>query len=570
MNLLSFGIIYVCLTMNVYTQTAVESDIAKRHLNLRYQIEYLDGKTLKLTHRETGLTKYVDVSDQNIDVRNIKNEQVFDLINEDTTLYNWKFTRRKMFPLGCLQGYNMVIGDFNHNGYTDLAGTYLIPQTIRMADCAVLEIYLDTSYQIKKTYTDSNFAVLSYTDVDKDGLSEFNFKKIQHFSNFESIDPDSLPDSLNFIYRMWQISDQIGAEVFDDFDKDNITDVLYVGDDSLPPSSQKIYVAEYDSNLNNFNKRYSIRPQPDWYTYWFSVGDFDQDGLKEFATGSIHGHVYVFENTGNDSYSFIFSDTISAPNAYLTCATNDIDQNGRPEFFVGGSAYYYGIPASRVYWFEADGNNHYRKRWSILLLGTDVLGNTVLYNYDVDNDKKDELVFCFSYVVVILKWNRAGYFDLFYLDWWENWDQEIEGLNVDYILSPSKKDLLIGVSDIDKTPRIKSYYYVNNTISGIQKPPVKDQVTNSFILDQNYPNPFNSRTIIKYQVSESVLINLIIFDLTGKEVMRLIDEKKVNPGEYQVTWNGNDQTGKEVSSGIYVYVLKAGKHKQARKMVVLK
>jgi hypothetical protein len=565
-----FSILYLLIPIfSLISQTAVHRDFTERHLNLRYQIEYLDGKTLKLTDRETGLSKYVDISDQNIDVRNIKTEQVFDLINEDTTLYNWKFTRRKMFPVGCIQGYPMIIGDFNHNGHTDLAGTYKIPQNIQMADCAVLEVYPDTSYQIKKIYQDSAAAILAYTDVDNDNLFEFNLKRIQHFTNYESTFQDSLPDSLNFIYQMWQISSQIGAEVFGDFDKDNITDVLYVGDDSLPPHGNKIYIAEYDASQNNFIKKFRYSP-PDWNVYGFSVGDFDQDGFTEFATGSIQGDVFVWENTGNDSYSFIFSDTINAPNAYMTCATNDIDNNGKPEFFVGGSAYYMGIPASRVYWFEADANNHYQKMRSFFLLGTDVLGNTVLYNSDVDSDGKDELVFCFSGVVVILKWNSSGYFDLFYLDWWENWDQEIHGINVYNTFGSNKKDLFVGVRDIVTTPRIRSYFYANNTISGIQEPPANEPVITSFILDQNYPNPFNGITTIKYQVSKSVLVNLIIYDLTGKEVIRLIDEKKVNPGEHQITWNGNDQTGKEVSSGIYFYVLTAGKHKQARKMVVLK
>ncbi len=553
-----------------HLQNVAGSNTGRHRLEQFYQIEYKDTNTVELSSRDGGFRRCYDISDHKIDFDNLPDDQVFDLINEDTTLYNWKFTRRKMFPVGCLQGYPMVIGDFDHNGYTDLAGSYKIPQNKSMADCAVLEVYPDTSYQIQRTYTDSNFAVLSFTDVDNDNLIEFNFKKIQHFSNYESTNPDSFPDSLNFIFRQWQISSQIGAEVFGDFDRDNITDVLYLGDDSLQPSGQKIYVAEYDANLHNFIKRYSIRPQLDWYTYGFSVGDFDQDGFTEFATGSIHGYVYVFENSGNDSYSLIFSDTITAPNAYMTCATNDIDHNGKPEFFVGGSAYYMGIGASRVYWFEADANNHYRKIRSFFLLGTDVLGNTVLYNYDVDDDGKDELVFCFSWVVVILRWNLLGYFDLFYLDWWENWDQEIEGINVDHILSSSKKDLLVGVLDTDNTPRIKSYYYVNNTISSIHQPPGEDPVIKGFFLAQNYPNPFNSYTQIKFQITNSALVDLVMYDLTGKEVIRFIDHQRVNPGEHEIAWDGRDQTGKEVSSGIYIYVLTLGRHRQARKMVVLK
>ncbi len=544
--------------------------ISSGRLEKFYKIEYVDAKTVELTSREGSFRRCYDISDHEIDFDNVPDDQVFDLINEDTTLYTWKFTRRKIFPVGCLQGYPMVIGDFDHNGYTDLAGSYKIPQNKSMADCAVLEVYPDTSYQIQRTYTDSNFAVLSFTDVDNDNLIEFNFKKIQHFSNYESTNPDSFPDSLNFIFRQWQISSQIGAEVFGDFDRDNITDVLYLGDDSLQPSGQKIYVAEYDANLHNFIKRYSIRPQLDWYTYGFSVGDFDQDGFTEFATGSIHGYVYVFENSGNDSYSLIFSDTITAPNAYMTCATNDIDQNGKPEFFVGGSAYYMGIGASRVYWFEADANNHYRKMRSFFLLGTDVLGNTVLYNYDVDDDGKDELVFCFSWVVVILRWNLLGYFDLFYLDWWENWDQQIHGINIYDIFGNNSNGLFIGVEDIRQTPRIKSYYYVNNTISSIHQPPGVDPLIKGFYLAQNYPNPFNSRTQIKFQITNSAFVDLVMYDLTGKEVIKFIDNCMYYPGEHFISWNGRDQTGKEVSSGIYIYVLTSGRHRQARKMVVLK
>ena len=568
MKLLCTWLVYLFLTTNLQAQSAIERDIATRHLSLYYQIEYLDCKTLKLTHRETGLTKYVDVSDQNIDVRNIKTEQVFDLINEDTTLYNWKYIRRKIISVSSVYGYPLVISDFDHDGNTDFAGVYEYNASTGVLDCAIAELDQDTNFVVQKIYLDSVETVLSETDVDRDGYTEINFRRNQLFDNYEATYNDSFPDSLNFTYRMWSISGAVSAETFTDLDDDGIIDVLYLGDDSLPPSGQKIYVAEYDSNLHNFNKRYSIRPQPDWYTYGFSVGDFDQDGFKEFATGSIHGHVYVFENTGNNNYSFIFSDTINAPNAYMTCATNDIDNNGKPEFFVGGSAYYMGIAASRVYWFEADANNHYQKMRSFFLLGTDVLGNTVLYNYDVDSDGKDDLVFCFSGVVVILKWNPLGYFDLFYLDWWENWNQEIQCVNFYKIFNDNIPSLFIGVDDIGTAPEEKTYYYVPAFYSNITRDP--QLYIDAFNLYQNYPNPFNSRTIIKYQVSKSVLVNLIIYDLTGKEVIRLIENRKVNPGEHQITWNGNDQTGKEVSSGIYIYVLTAGKFKQARKMIVLR
>jgi len=558
------GFIFLLYPFLILAQTAFEFAMQKRHLDKHYLIEYRQNNIVKITQRESGKFKYVNISDLGTKFDKITDDQVFDLINEDTTQYNWKYQRRSYIPVSSIYGYPLVIGDFNHNGKTDFAGSYI--NGPGLSKSAIVELYEDTTYTVK-IYTDSVENTLSETDVDKDGLTEINFRRNQWFDNYECTNPDSFPDSLMFSHRMWEWSASVSGETFKDLDRDGITDVLYTGDDTLQPWGQKVYVAEYDTILKHFVQKFRYAP-PEWNLYLFSTGDFDEDGFQEFVTGTIHGDVYVWENTGNDSYQFVFGDTISAPNAYLTCATNDIDQNGRPEFFVGGSAYYYGIPASRVYWFEADGNNHYRKRWSIFLLGTDVLGNTVLYNHDVDKDKKDELVFCFSYVVVILKWNRAGYFDLFYLDWWENWDQEIQCVNVHTIFNDQMPSLFVGIRDYLKTLETKSIYYSPGFHTSIIDP--SDNKIRDFILYQNYPNPFNSSTTIKFQMKTSSFVNLVLHDITGKEVIRLIDNGKYYPGEHSISWDGRDQTGKEVSTGIYYYSLQSGSFRETRKLVLLR
>jgi hypothetical protein len=558
------GFLFLLFPFQVFTQISLDLALQKRQLDKHYFIEYQENNIVKITRQESGKFKYVDMSDQGNKFDKTTDDQVFDLINEDTTLYNWKYQRRKYIPVSSIYGYPLVIGDFNHNGKTDFAGSYI--NGPGLAKSAIVELNDDTTSKVT-IYPDSVEWTLSETDVDQDGLSEINFRRHKVFDNYESTHPDSFPDTLMFSYQMWEISSSVSGETFKDLDKDGITDVLYTGDDSLPPFGQKVYVAEYDTILKHFVQRFRYAP-PEWNLYLFSTGDFDEDGFQEFVTGTIHGDVYVWENTGNDSYQFIFSDTISAPNAYLTCATNDIDQNGRPEFFVGGSAYYYGVPASRVYWFEADGNNHYRKRWSIFLLGTDVLGNTVLYNYDVDKDKKDELVFCFSYVVVILKWNRLGYFDLFYLDWWENWDQEIQCVNVHTIFNDQIPSLFVGIEDWPKYPRTKSIYYSPEFHTSIIEPP--DIKIKDFILYQNYPNPFNSSTAIKFQLKNPSLVTLVLYDITGKEVIRLIDNRNYYPGEHSISWDGRDQTRKEVSTGIYYYSLRSGNSRETRKLVLLR
>ena len=99
-------------------------------------------------------------------------------------------------------------------------------------------------------------------------------------------------------------------------------------------------------------------------------------------------------------------------------------------------------------------------------------------------------------------------------------------------------------------------------------------------LFQNYPNPFNPVTVIQYAVGGGVGkaadgrprtadISLKIYNLLGQLVRTLVDEKMV-PGNYQVIWDGKDDRGKEVASGIYFCKLKAISFLKIRKMVLLK
>lgn len=89
-----------------------------------------------------------------------------------------------------------------------------------------------------------------------------------------------------------------------------------------------------------------------------------------------------------------------------------------------------------------------------------------------------------------------------------------------------------------------------------------------FKLNQNYPNPFNAQTVILYNIEKTNNATLNIYDLKGKEVITLLNEK-ICSGSHQVAWNGKDKYGNEVSSGIYFYVLQTGLNSQVRKMILL-
>ncbi|RMG32224.1 MAG: T9SS C-terminal target domain-containing protein, partial [Methanobacteriota archaeon] len=343
--------------------------------------------------------------------------------------------------------------------------------------------------------------------------------------------------------------------------------MLYVGTDSTQQCCHQVFVAEYDTSTGDFQRRFGVIPSPDWIVSGFSVGDFDGDGFKEFATGSgaAFSHVYIWENTGNDSYTQVYVDTLTTGNAYMTASSNDIDGNGKIEFFVGGSSFYNGVPASRVYWFEADGNNQYTKVRSIFMLGTDVLGTTELYSYDINGDDNDDLVFSFSFKIIMLVWNPATQqFDIYYVDEWENYDQEIQSINMYDVFNSDALDLFVNIMDIATAPRIRTYLYRPNPIVGI--PDDENPVIESFSLEQNYPNPFNGSTIIRFRLPGRNPVSLTIYDVTGKEVIGLIDNQVYAPGEHSIKWNGRTNNGKEVSSGIYFYELRAEGFKQVKKM----
>ncbi len=85
-----------------------------------------------------------------------------------------------------------------------------------------------------------------------------------------------------------------------------------------------------------------------------------------------------------------------------------------------------------------------------------------------------------------------------------------------------------------------------------------------YALGQNYPNPFNPSTKIKYSVPQSGLVSIVVYDLTGQEVISLINEVK-EPGNYEINFNA---TG--LSSGVYFYKMTANNFTQVKKMSILK
>ena len=91
----------------------------------------------------------------------------------------------------------------------------------------------------------------------------------------------------------------------------------------------------------------------------------------------------------------------------------------------------------------------------------------------------------------------------------------------------------------------------------------------TFRLNQNYPNPFNPSTKITFALERPSRVSLNIYDILGRAVRKLVDED-LSAGEHLVAWNGADESGAAVASGVYVYRLSVDGQAVSRKMTLLK
>jgi hypothetical protein len=85
-----------------------------------------------------------------------------------------------------------------------------------------------------------------------------------------------------------------------------------------------------------------------------------------------------------------------------------------------------------------------------------------------------------------------------------------------------------------------------------------------YVLEQNYPNPFNPSTTIRFQILNSSQVKLKVFDIVGREVATLVDER-LQPGSYETTFNA-----KGLASGVYLYRIQAGNFVETKRLILLK
>ncbi|MCD6117076.1 T9SS type A sorting domain-containing protein, partial [bacterium] len=95
------------------------------------------------------------------------------------------------------------------------------------------------------------------------------------------------------------------------------------------------------------------------------------------------------------------------------------------------------------------------------------------------------------------------------------------------------------------------------------------KVPTEFALTQNYPNPFNPETVISYSTPKSAQVRIEIYNALGKKIRTLVDDY-VQAGQHQIIWDGKNDNGIQVSTGIYYYIMQSGSFRSMKKAVFMK
>ncbi len=99
---------------------------------------------------------------------------------------------------------------------------------------------------------------------------------------------------------------------------------------------------------------------------------------------------------------------------------------------------------------------------------------------------------------------------------------------------------------------------------------IGNEITTDYRLEQNYPNPFNPTTNIVYSLPKATSVSIVIYNSLGQEVTKLLNNQQQSAGQYNISWNGKDNSGRSLASGIYFYQLQTQDLTLTKKMMLIK
>jgi hypothetical protein len=322
----------------------------------------------------------------------------------------------------------------------------------------------------------------------------------------------------------------------------------------------------------------------DWGSvYSVEITDLDNDGNME-AYYSTDYHT-AYEATGPDSYELRNWDPQVYPWTIQATVQADVDGNGTNELLFGKTNGQLGIVYGVTDWATADSTNEA----AIMMVNPG--GCRGLMAGDMNGNGLTDIIFGGNYSGAVHRVEYSGSGDiadsasynveLVYQDTIPNGDTRVYSVSFpgdNFALrhggSASNDmngngipEVLIAYEDGDS---LQAWIVMveGEGVTAIDVEPGA-QFLKTYTLQQNYPNPFNPTTQISYQIPVAEKVSLKVYDILGQEVKTLVNGA-VEAGTHSVEWNGTNNAGQQVASGVYIYTLRAGKHQLNKRMTLVR
>jgi len=531
------------------------------------KVEQVEPNIYKLTYRN-GIARVFNFNfvSQNYNAQVNPNSTVINIWDLDTNKYSDMFTFWQKVELNNAYWAPIPIEDLNANNIPEMYGYSDVVNPVIAGPVLIYERGLDGIFKKIYTYDDSTIYIHGIGDMNSDGKKDV-FINTQYPGHSKVYLLDSLTSlSTKFSYYFYEDTLQINNVAFGDFDKNGINDIAFIKGAGM----QTLAISEYRNSINNFIPVYEFTTIDQGDLSGFAVEDFDDDGKTELVLGGGFGKMLVIENSGDNLYDTTWSIDYPGWAAYMQTKTNDIDHNGKKEFWIGAEDLLNGN--SVFHCFESTSDNNYNEVTSIIFPGLATLNTMYLQAVDVDEDGLEELVISNGNVIVMLKFigspDRHNY-RVFYLKISESSQPgaEFYPCALKDLNSDGKKDLIIEMNKfIEPNYYVFCYIMTNNIVTSISD---TKKIIPKNIRISNYPNPFNSSTNISFSIKETSNIKIKIFNYLGKEIKTLLNKTLIS-GEYTISWDGKDIYDNSLPSGAYIIQLKVDNSIYHRKILLLK
>ena len=414
------------------------------------------------------------------------------------------------------------------------------------------------------------------------------------------------PDSLSFLSQptytwdmgldsVWEAS-QIYVEDLDNDSKEEIIVSVMDG-----PWSQlglggtsRLMIFELESATDDsaiFNIEYTDEVWSNWSGYNISVGDLDNDGLKEIYTvGYEYFHLIIHESTGEDEYAYQTDFYISSElyeRANQGIVVTDIDANGENEMIclTSGVNSLAGELLTPGSFFIASGVGDVSSlSYSNFNLFSSYDGGLRQVAVgDADGDGSLNIYLAGHYDEAVYDWEYGGgdpmdpnnYVEkaIFMDDTTDNFtpgnDQgrvRVAKLFTGDIDNDGSGDIVFtSASFAADKPHLYMIEHSGTLVASEENPSIPNKIS----ISQNYPNPFNPETRFQYNIPVDGIVSIEVYDILGKKIKTLVNQWK-SAGVHNEIWSGQNDNNQMVSSGVYFYQVKVGDEQITKKMILSK